>query len=498
MSTRREFFNTLAPAITLMGLAPAAKASNLILSWDTEGSDWLPSPDESASQGSRALFSKGLPHNNDGMPDEAAFSAFLEAIRSRNVNELERLRPKAGIPWVDPTAGIQLTTPATLGPYGSSWFGSKLMAGDLTELYWAALCRDIPFPAYGSSTLVSQANQDLVKTDGPRFQRALFSSPLPGASQGPFVSQFLVKTVPLGSTMFAQNYLCPQADNDFAVTIDAWHRCQDGESSGLPISYLPNTRYIFNGRSLAEYVRTDFSYQAYLFAALIIQSWGRDALNPGLSQRYTKNVSAFVSSGWWEVLGLLGQVSELALQDSWYWKWRVFRRLRPEELAGRIVLAQKADNSTFIDLPVSQTAPKICEAQHGTMLLSQAYPDGCPLHPSFPAAHAEIAGACVTVLKAFSDPSFKVPGALNPTSDGLNAQPYNNQLTLEGELNKLAWNIAFGRAFAGVHYRSDLEAGLLLGESIALKLLLNLRRDGSNKSKLWFRRFDGNWTSVET
>ena len=496
MSTRREFFNTLASTIALTGLAPPVKASNLILSWDTEGPDWLPSPDESAAQGNRALFSKGLPHNNDGIPDEAAFSAFVEAMRSRNVNELERRRPKAGIPWVDPTAGIQLTTPATLGHYGNGWFGSKLMAGDLTELYWAALCRDIPFQAYGSSALVSQANQDLVKTDGPRFQQALFSSALPGVSQGPFVSQFLVKKVPFGSTMFDQNYLCPRADNDFAATIDGWRGCQDGESSGLPISYLPNTRYIFNGRSLAEYVRTDFSYQAYLLAALIIQSWGRDALNPGLSQRYTKNVSAFVNSGWSEVFGLLGQVSELALQDCWYWKWRVFRRLRPEELAGRIVLAQKADN-TFIDLPMSQTAPKICEAQHGTRLLSQAYPDGCPLHPSFPAGHAEIAGACVTLLKAFSDPSFKVLGALNPTSDGLNAQPYNDPLPLEGELNKLAWNIAFGRAFAGIHYRSDLEAGLLLGESIALKLLLNLGRDRSDKSKLWFRRFDGNWTSVE-
>ena len=75
---------------------------------------------------------------------------------------------------------------------------------------------------------------------------------------------------------------------------------------------------------------------------------------------------------------------------------------------------------------------------------------------------------------------------------------YNQPLTLEGELNKLAWNIAFGRAFAGVHYRSDLEAGLLLGESIALKLLSNLRRGSFDKSTLWFRRFDGNWTSVKT
>ena len=139
MSTRREFFDTLASTIALTGFAPAAKASNLSLSWDTQGSDWLPSPDESATKGTLALFSKGLPHNNEGIPDEAAFSAFFEAIRSRNVNELEGLRPKAGIPWVDPTAGIQLTTPATLGPYGSGWFGSNLMAGDLTAVLGSAL-----------------------------------------------------------------------------------------------------------------------------------------------------------------------------------------------------------------------------------------------------------------------------------------------------------------------------------------------------------------------
>jgi membrane-associated phospholipid phosphatase len=36
-----------------------------------------------------------------------------------------------------------------------------------------------------------------------------------------------------------------------------------------------------------------------------------------------------------------------------------------------------------------------------TCLLPVAYAEGCPTHPSYPAAHAATAGACATVLKAF-------------------------------------------------------------------------------------------------
>ena len=37
-----------------------------------------------------------------------------------------------------------------------------------------------------------------------------------------------------------------------------------------------------------------------------------------------------------------------------------------------------------------------------TYLLGLTYPEGSPLHPSYPSGHATLAGACITVIKAFS------------------------------------------------------------------------------------------------
>jgi hypothetical protein len=63
--------------------------------------------------------------------------------------------------------------------------------------------------------------------------------------------------------------------------------------------------------------------------------------------------------------------------------------------------------------------------------------------------------------------------------DGLALVPYTGpdagELTLGGELNKLAWNIGVGRSFAGIHWRTDAIEGLRLGEAIALGILQDLR-----------------------
>ncbi len=56
-------------------------------------------------------------------------------------------------------------------------------------------------------------------------------------------------------------------------------------------------------------------------------------------------------------------------------------------------------------------------------------------------------------------------------------QPFTGEpLTLGGELNKLASNIAFGRDTAGVHWRSDGVQGILLGEAVAISILKDLER----------------------
>ena len=51
-----------------------------------------------------------------------------------------------------------------------------------------------------------------------------------------------------------------------------------------------------------------------------------------------------------------------------------------------------------------------------------------------------------------------------------------DQITVNGEINKLASNIGQARNFAGIHWQADYEWGLQLGEAVALSVL----RDQSN------------------
>ncbi len=66
-------------------------------------------------------------------------------------------------------------------------------------------------------------------------------------------------------------------------------------------------------------------------------------------------------------------------------------------------------------------------------------------------------------------------------------------LTVGDELNKVASNIAIGRSWAGVHYRSDYTESILLGEKIALGILqeqaLTYHKDEPFKCSL--TRFNG-------
>lgn len=64
----------------------------------------------------------------------------------------------------------------------------------------------------------------------------------------------------------------------------------------------------------------------------------------------------------------------------------------------------------------------------------------------------------------------------NDRPDGLSLTHYKgSNLSVGGELNKLAANIALGRNTAGVHWRSDGIEGLKLGEAVAAGILTDLR-----------------------
>jgi len=139
-------------------------------------------------------------------------------------------------------------------------------------------------------------------------------------------------------------------------------------------------------------------------------------------------------------------------------------------------------------------------SQNGTHFLPMAYTEGSPTHPSYPAGHATIAGACVTVLKACFNEDFVIPSPVEADSTGTQLLDFNGaDLTVGDELNKLANNVAIGRDAAGVHYRQDGIQGIVAGEQQAIALLqdesLTLNEaefDGFNLTK-----FDGTRINIK-
>jgi hypothetical protein len=66
------------------------------------------------------------------------------------------------------------------------------------------------------------------------------------------------------------------------------------------------------------------------------------------------------------------------------------------------------------------------------------------------------------------------------------------QLTVGGELNKLAGNIAIFRNAAGVHWRTDYTESLPLGESVAIGLLQEMSLTFNEDDAFFqFTKFDG-------
>lgn len=107
-----------------------------------------------------------------------------------------------------------------------------------------------------------------------------------------------------------------------------------------------------------------------------------------------------------------------------------------------------------------------------------------------------MAGAAVTILKALFQEDWVLPDPVmpNPDDNGVTVVPLSPalNLTVGGELNKLANNIAIGRNIAGVHWRSDANASLTLGEQVAIEILKDLQATYTEPfSGFSFRNFAG-------
>ena len=218
-------------------------------------------------------------------------------------------------------------------------------------------------------------------------------------------------------------------------------------------------------------------------------------------------------------LGMMGEVATRAFKVVWYAKWFVHRALRPEEFGGLVHMTRTGQAAYPLhgDILNSQALGRVF-TNNGTYFLPQAFPEGCPQHPSYAQGHASMAGACATVLKAAFDGSFlyaELPDSMSLTGpapvgtsivtaseDGLSLIPYTGtdagQMTVGGEINKLASNIGLARNFAGIHWRSDYQQGLLLGEAVALSVLQGQANSypGESFEGFTITKFDGTSITV--
>jgi len=286
------------------------------------------------------------------------------------------------------------------------------------------------------------------------------------------MSQFLLKPVPMGAASLLQLYRTAVAGDDYWTSYADWLKGQRGGASGSN-NFDSTPRYIRNNRDLALYLLVDWAGQANVMAALILNSFGAAALSPSNPYLHSATQAGTITFGSPQQLDLVTGVLNPAYRASWWQKWLVHLRVRPEAFGGRIHnhVTGAAKYPIHSDV-LNSAALKAVFSAKGSYLLPMAYPVGSPLHPSYPASHAVVAGAGITALKALFDESFVIPSPVTPSDDGLSLAPYTGApLTVGGELNKLASNIALGRDAAGVHYRSDGVEGIKLGEAIAISIL---------------------------
>ena len=123
------------------------------------------------------------------------------------------------------------------------------------------------------------------------------------------------------------------------------------------------------------------------------------------------------------------------------------------------------------------------------------------MHPAYPTGHGTVGGACITMLKFFFDGDFAIPNPVVPASDGLSLTPYKGsdarQLTVNGELNKLGHNISFGHGIhAGIHWRSDTDTSLALGEAVALSFLKDRAKCYNEPFTVRLTKFDGSVATI--
>jgi len=488
---------------------------------------------------------RGLPHNERGEVDLAAYDALLYALETGKPEDFEAVplggtRKLAGVlgTLALNTTGIasqSVTIPAAPA------LASAEKAAEVVESYWQSLLRDVPFSEYHNGTtneLVLAAARELDGLSGytgprdasgnvtpevlfrgsaryrdksdPTGRKANTITP-PGVLVGPYISQFILRDIPFGAqytvgTLRAQKL---GQENDFLHNYEEWLANQDGKAPTRKIAFDPVRRYLSYGRDLAEYAHggaPGFWGATQLLGAAVSTDpsvpggFGApfSKTNPYLKLTKTSAGSGAFNLGYVQAFLPLSTSREIRAN---YWsKWFVHRTPRPEALGGLVqqILVNGADYPVHEDALDSEAADRSFQ-KFGTYLISSAYPEGAPNHSSYPGGASSNAAVNATILKAFFDEDYVIPNPVQPDpNDPTKLIPYvGPPLTVGGELNKLATNLGQGRNWAGIHWRSDAAASLPQAEEIAIGLLRDERftfREAFEGFK--FTRFDGTLVEI--
>lgn len=389
-----------------------------------------------------------------------------------------------------------------------------------------------------------------VPSPGPLSRDTAFRGITPGDRVGPYLSQFMLMGntgvnskdpehapadgyISYGALRVDQRVRTAVPEHDYLQRWDEWLDAQNGANFRGMEKYVQNSetegikkrRFITTGRDLATYVHYDALYEAYLNACLILLANGApfDAGIPFQAADLFDRQQGFAQFGGPHILTLVPEVATRALKAVRFQKFNIHRRLRPEALAARLQMQEaitghcitsRYDATSHVSLfgdiirdlepilsEINQYNPDFADgyaqanagaesaAEHN-YLLPMAFCEGSPMHPSYGAGHATVAGACITIMKAFFDTNKYLKLSQNGKTFGITSDQAESQfafvpradgevletvatdpLSVGGELNKLAANISIGRNWAGVHYYSDYVESLRMGEQIAIGIL---------------------------
>jgi hypothetical protein len=336
---------------------------------------------------------------------------------------------------------------------------SAQTAVELVEL--ALLARELDTPWRSIRETIQRRGNPLEGLDeilgGPTRPASLFR-PEEQSGPEPYVSQLLLLPIPMGALSVEQLYRL--RTGAYGVTPET----QAAMLRGAPIETqtFGAEVYIHTPRALASAMHQDPPYLMGLHSMLILD--GLRVPRSGLFPALPAEAGFTDYGGAAAAQCLVSEASDEAFRDCWKLKFDPDpqrRRARPEQLLAR----QDVLHPIWHERGAPLLAP-----WGGRLPLPIA--EGAPPHTAFVSGHAATAGAeAVVKLAAYRNGPWPL-APIQASPDGLSLVPASSSnLTVHGELRKFAWNKGFGRCPLGVHYRSDVTAGLLVGQAAAVRVL---------------------------